>query len=132
MVFWFSFVGGKINRELNQSINSQSNRSQKEGAWADDEAKGHDWWQGQGPGPNWALFWAGLFDSPNPWVHEANFLGAELGCDGTYMLFCHLFWVCSGLSFLPQDLHRTQLSGLLLPPIQGEAGPSDEEIQLWQ
>lgn len=124
-------VGGEINRELNQTINSHPNRSPKERAWGDGETKGRDWCEGQGPSPNWALLWAGLSDSPDPWVHEANILGAGLGCDGTYMLLHYLFWVWSCLSFLHEDLHRTYLSGLFPSPIQGEAGASDEETELW-
>ncbi|KAG4934439.1 hypothetical protein JHK87_048441 [Glycine soja] len=45
-----------------------------------------------------------------------TFLGTKLGCDGAHMLLCYLIRLRSCLSFLPQDLYRTHLSGLLPSP----------------
>lgn len=132
-IIWnISVSGCKINWEINLTININPKWPKEARTRRTGDAKSFNRSKSDVQSSWWALLWSNLSDRSNIGVHEANFLGTELGCNGANLLLCHIVQLCTCLHVFLKNIQRAQFWRLLSTKVQGEANEDHGCVQLRQ
>ena len=109
----------------------QSKWPKTKGAGRDGKAEGWNRQKGWHLGSPGTLGWTGVPGVANSRVHEANILGAIMGCYGANLLLRYFNVLHGWIHILPQDLQRAFFWRLLSKSVPIKAEAPHENQQFW-